>query len=340
MRRKMLPYPSEVTSLKLSERLSTLRKEKKLSQEAVAEALGVSRQAVSKWETSQTYPDTENLLKLAALYQKSVDELVGLENGAPEATGPDTTPKKPRRAFFRALVAAAAVILAVIMMLLFPNDDDTPSGNTQQTPAAAVDTSFTSFPSPPAPSASSQETVDITLDVYLAFKTLSGGNASDAETSKCRLTVYQGLQAMDWSAYCGYGEAGKDLDTRFDLLDWLAAQNTLSAEELDGLIAGMNNRGIDGAYTEPYAQALCTALIAYPREFIKSIATLPDTAYAGRVCHMAIYGAAYNRLDEAKAAIDSAVHFGGLTDTQSQWSDYLLDCCDDPYNEKAASFAS
>lgn len=59
----------------LGNRISTLRKDKKLSQEFVAEALNVSRQAVSKWENDQSSPDTENLISLAGLLEVDVEFL-------------------------------------------------------------------------------------------------------------------------------------------------------------------------------------------------------------------------------------------------------------------------
>ena len=62
----------------LGERIRALRQGRGMSQEALAEALGVSRQAVSKWEKSLSYPDTENLLSLAELFGVSADELAGL----------------------------------------------------------------------------------------------------------------------------------------------------------------------------------------------------------------------------------------------------------------------
>lgn len=61
--------------MKLGQNIKRLRKEKGISQEALADAIGVSRQAVSKWETGATYPDTENLLALAKLFGITVDEL-------------------------------------------------------------------------------------------------------------------------------------------------------------------------------------------------------------------------------------------------------------------------
>lgn len=58
------------------EKLYQLRKERNLSQEALAEKLGTTRQAVSKWENGQGYPETEKLLLLAQLFQVSVDYLL------------------------------------------------------------------------------------------------------------------------------------------------------------------------------------------------------------------------------------------------------------------------
>ena len=60
----------------LGEKLKSYRVRKGLSQEKVAEFLGVSRQAVTKWENDQTRPASGNLLALASLYGVSLDELV------------------------------------------------------------------------------------------------------------------------------------------------------------------------------------------------------------------------------------------------------------------------
>ena len=59
----------------LGERITNLRKDCGYSQEYVAEQLGVSRQAVSKWEKDLSSPDTENLIKLAELLNTSVQFL-------------------------------------------------------------------------------------------------------------------------------------------------------------------------------------------------------------------------------------------------------------------------
>lgn len=62
--------------LAMAQRLVDRRKAAGLSQEALAAQLDVSRQAVSKWERSESSPDTDNLIALAALYGVSLDELL------------------------------------------------------------------------------------------------------------------------------------------------------------------------------------------------------------------------------------------------------------------------
>lgn len=62
--------------LAMAQRLVDRRKAAGLSQETLSAQLGVSRQAVSKWERSESSPDTDNLIALAALYGVSLDELL------------------------------------------------------------------------------------------------------------------------------------------------------------------------------------------------------------------------------------------------------------------------
>lgn len=59
----------------LSDNLQTLRKMNRLTQEEVAEKVGVSRQALAKWESGETIPDIERCKLLADLYNVSLDEL-------------------------------------------------------------------------------------------------------------------------------------------------------------------------------------------------------------------------------------------------------------------------
>ena len=63
------------------EKIAALRREHKLSQEALGEKLGLSRQAVSKWETGTADPSTSNLLALAKLFGVPAEELLHQATG-------------------------------------------------------------------------------------------------------------------------------------------------------------------------------------------------------------------------------------------------------------------
>ena len=78
--------------LKTANRLQQLRKESGYSQDALAEKLGLSRQAISKWERGESSPDTDNLIALAELYHMTLDQLLG---GEPSLlTPPQPSPRQ------------------------------------------------------------------------------------------------------------------------------------------------------------------------------------------------------------------------------------------------------
>ncbi len=60
----------------MGERIQDLRKRQGMSQEALAEQMQVSRQAVSKWERGEAMPDTGNVVQLSKLFQVSTDYLL------------------------------------------------------------------------------------------------------------------------------------------------------------------------------------------------------------------------------------------------------------------------
>ncbi len=66
-----------MTTLKINEQIAFLRKQKGLTQEELANALGVTNQAVSKWESAQCCPDIQLLPIMAEMFDVSVDELLG-----------------------------------------------------------------------------------------------------------------------------------------------------------------------------------------------------------------------------------------------------------------------
>ena len=67
-------------TIEIADRLIQLRKKHGLSQEELADKLGLSRQAVSKWERAEASPDTDNLICLAKLYGVSLDELLSTDD--------------------------------------------------------------------------------------------------------------------------------------------------------------------------------------------------------------------------------------------------------------------
>lgn len=62
--------------MSLGEQLKKLRESKGFSQEDVAKKIGVTRQAVYKWENDKSYPDIDNLISLSEMYNVTLDELI------------------------------------------------------------------------------------------------------------------------------------------------------------------------------------------------------------------------------------------------------------------------
>lgn len=77
--------------MKLGEKITALRKKKGLSQDALAHALNVSRQSISKWETGASTPELEKLIAICDLFQISLDELV---RSNPSAGNTDRLPEQ------------------------------------------------------------------------------------------------------------------------------------------------------------------------------------------------------------------------------------------------------
>lgn len=73
-------------NLEIANRLTETRKKNGLSQEELADRLGISRQAVSKWERGEASPDTDNLIALAKIYGTSLDDLLDLEKPLVESS--------------------------------------------------------------------------------------------------------------------------------------------------------------------------------------------------------------------------------------------------------------
>lgn len=81
-------------NLLMAKRFAQLRKQAGLSQEELAEKLGISRQAVSKWERAESSPDTDNLIALSRIYGISLDELVRTDSVDTETEIPAEQPEE------------------------------------------------------------------------------------------------------------------------------------------------------------------------------------------------------------------------------------------------------
>ena len=110
----------------LSERIYTLRRRNGLSQEQLAEKIGVSRQVISKWESGASTPGLENLTALSKCFGVTLDELTTGKPHAPETTegaAPGERPAKGtevRIGIALCLAGVAALITAGLAILLYP----------------------------------------------------------------------------------------------------------------------------------------------------------------------------------------------------------------------------
>lgn len=103
-------------------KIALCRKESGMSQEALAAEMGISRQAVSRWETGEALPDTAKIILLARLFNVSCDYLlldeVELKDGYTAQTKGDfplaASPVAERRRRFRMAFGVAATVLGII----------------------------------------------------------------------------------------------------------------------------------------------------------------------------------------------------------------------------------
>ena len=105
----------------MENKIKALRQKAGMTQEKVAECMGVSRQAVAKWEAGESAPSTRNLLKLAEIFDTTVDVLMNCQ--APSKEQPHESENKERKAFDSRkkkenIFVALAVLLGYLAMYL------------------------------------------------------------------------------------------------------------------------------------------------------------------------------------------------------------------------------
>lgn len=103
--------------------IAVLRKEKGMTQLELAEKMGVTDKAVSKWERDLSFPDVSSIPKLAEIFGVSVDELMQVESGRKE----NTIGKKVRDFVLLALQGVALAMGIAVVALSFMNQIETDS---------------------------------------------------------------------------------------------------------------------------------------------------------------------------------------------------------------------
>ena len=99
----------------IGSRIAQLRRSKGFTQEYIADQLGVSRQAVSKWEQDQTSPDTKNLIALAQLLDTSIEYIAS----GKEADADKVSDRKLAKATVNAKVSTGNALLVIGFITLF-----------------------------------------------------------------------------------------------------------------------------------------------------------------------------------------------------------------------------
>ncbi len=124
-----------MTTIKINEQIAFLRKQKGLKQEELANALGVTNQAVSKWESAQCFPDIQLLPDLAKIFDVSVDELLGY---TPVSTAEDIVlairkriESLPKGEDFAFTFRMAAALHTIILSKGMTEDNMNPGWNTE-----------------------------------------------------------------------------------------------------------------------------------------------------------------------------------------------------------------
>ncbi|MDE6531677.1 MAG: helix-turn-helix domain-containing protein [Lachnospiraceae bacterium] len=110
----------------LSEKIYTLRRKSGLSQEQLAEKIGVSRQAISKWEGGLSTPELDKLKALSEYFQVTMDELIcdQMSNAIPSEVKQEkasATDNRSKIGIILCLIGAFCLVLFGILMIVNPS---------------------------------------------------------------------------------------------------------------------------------------------------------------------------------------------------------------------------
>lgn len=103
--------------MKFNEKLIMLRKQHNLSQEQVAEKLGVARQTISKWELGETTPEMDKLIIISELYNITLDELMKEENEGKVVNDPNNTNSQKLAGMTIKILKGIGIFILIVAIL-------------------------------------------------------------------------------------------------------------------------------------------------------------------------------------------------------------------------------
>lgn len=112
-------FTRQVIGMEIGARLKSARTARGLTQEQVAEKIGVSRQSVSNWENARSYPDIVSVIKLSDLYSVSLDELLKEDADMIKHLDESTNTVKSRNRLFKLIEVGGYLLITALVIIGF-----------------------------------------------------------------------------------------------------------------------------------------------------------------------------------------------------------------------------
>ena len=174
----------------LSDNIRSYRKKNNLSQDELAEKIGVSRQSVSFWETGQTQPTLDNIISLSKIFNISSDELLGntesiniMQNEDSVSTIKKKKNKNKIQWFVIIGIIIAVIICAIIILLMFSeNNSSTKVASNSDDKSNSVIQSDTSYDNS-IPDENSKDNSSLTISAVSDSQSANSPDKSENSTS-------------------------------------------------------------------------------------------------------------------------------------------------------------
>ena len=184
-----------------------------------------------------------------------------------------------------------------------------------------------------------QEFLSDARKVYIAWNRLvNDNNLSAEEQYACRRDVFGLLPTMDWSEFGLMGEADRQEDTIFALMNWIANQETFSSSEILWIQMGCTAQGIDGAYADMYSHILAQTLFRNPTLFAKAL----TAEYPAETKRLVLLFTAYDaewypaELAQATQILEAYLADYALSEEEAGWVELLLLYLSTPADDRPA----